>query len=555
MKTGTYKSLLVVGCLLAAMLVVGCASLDGSSRTPVGKYGALAVVDGKLVDSQGQQVVLRGMSSMGLQWYGGIVNRAAFTALAKDWEIDVFRLALYVGEDGYASKPGLKDLVKTGIQYAIQHGIYVIVDWHVHNPGNPNDPIYAGAGDFFTEIASEYGEYPNVIYEIMNEPNGNLSWKDDLKPYAEKIVATIRAVDPDNLIIIGSGTWSQDVDVAAADPVVGTNLAYSLHFYAGTHGEELRAKIDKALSLGVAIFSTEWGTSEANGTGGPYIDLAADWLDFLESRGISWVNWSLCNKNETSAALNGLIQGYDDELGPVVLQEEAPLAPTAMHPNGYEYWPEEQLSFSGRFVRARIKGVEPTVTQAEVDAANTAKPVDQPGEFAGLPWNFETGDRQGWSVAVDSPATVNLRVGPAETSALTFRYAWRVPGPSDPWNAAPRVTSSHINIPAEPIKGLVLDFYLEDKEMTGSIQVQPVIQSPEYGYWVQLGARTLNMGVGEPITGADGTALRKFHLDFPVNVRGGAFAPGSVMRNLVLITIGQNTTYSGIVMYDNIEFR
>jgi len=30
----------------------------------------------------------------------------------------------------------------------------------------------------------------------MNEPNGQLSWPEQLKPYAERMAATIRADDP-----------------------------------------------------------------------------------------------------------------------------------------------------------------------------------------------------------------------------------------------------------------------------------------------------------------------------------------------------------------------
>ena len=48
--------------------------------------------------------------------YGGVVNERAFTALVKDWGIDVVRLALHVGEGGYASDPSLKELVVRGVE-------------------------------------------------------------------------------------------------------------------------------------------------------------------------------------------------------------------------------------------------------------------------------------------------------------------------------------------------------------------------------------------------------------------------------------------------------
>ena len=69
-----------------------------------------------------------------------------------------------------------------GIDLALRDGLYVIVDWHVLSPGNPNDPLYQGADAFFAEVAKKYGKYPNIIYEIMNEPNGPLSWRRTSSP-------------------------------------------------------------------------------------------------------------------------------------------------------------------------------------------------------------------------------------------------------------------------------------------------------------------------------------------------------------------------------------
>ena len=139
-----------IAILLTIFTFLGCSSTTSTQLQskvdfiPV-KYGQLQVIGTQLCDVQGKPVQLKGMSTMGLQWYGGIVNKAAFTALAKDWQCDLIRLALYVGENGYATRPGLKDLVIKGVELAIQEGMYIIIDWHVLHPGNPNDPVYSGA--------------------------------------------------------------------------------------------------------------------------------------------------------------------------------------------------------------------------------------------------------------------------------------------------------------------------------------------------------------------------------------------------------------------------
>ena len=294
---------------------------------------------------------------MGLQWYGEVVNAKAFTALAKDWQADVVRLALYVGDGGYGKHPELKQLVWKGVELAVANGMYVIVDWHVLKPGNPNDPVYSGAQAFFDEVSRKFGKSPNILYEIMNEPNGELDWA-DLKPYAEKMVATIRANDPEGIILIGSGTWSQDVNLAAADPVAGKNLMYTFHFYAGSHGPALRSKVQEAIARGAAVFCSEWGTSEASGNGGPYLKAAEEWLAFLDRNLVSWVNWSLCDKSETSAALKSLATAMK-EGNKALADRESLLVPATMAPDGYAVWEPEALSASGAFVREHLRAPQP----------------------------------------------------------------------------------------------------------------------------------------------------------------------------------------------------
>merc|ERR1712224_633473 len=108
------------------------------------------------------------------------------------------------------------------------------------------------AMEFFSEMAQRYGHHPNVIFELFNEPT-NLDWSSDVKPYHEAVLGSIRK-HSDNLVILGSPTWSQDVDVACADRVYDVNAAYTLHFYAGSHGQALRDKATAAMSDGCALF-------------------------------------------------------------------------------------------------------------------------------------------------------------------------------------------------------------------------------------------------------------------------------------------------------------
>ncbi len=264
----------------------------------------LEVIGANLCDQEGNSVLLKGMSSHGLQWFGNYMNRSAIQWLRDDWRANLVRAAMYTdpAANGYIQNRSLKDKVNEIVQIAIDLGIYVIIDWHILNDNNPNTYKTEAIG-FFKEMANKWGSYPNVIYEICNEPNGNVTWERDLRPYAVEVINEIRKIDPDNIIIIGSGTWSQDIHQAADNPIEGRNLMYALHFYSGTHGQGLRDRITYAMGKNCAIFVSEFGTSQASGSGGVYVAETNQWLQFLADNKISWANWSLCDKSETSAAL------------------------------------------------------------------------------------------------------------------------------------------------------------------------------------------------------------------------------------------------------------
>ena len=220
-------------------------------------------------------------------------------------------MGVEVNLGGYLSdKSGQKAAIKRIIDAAIDEGIYVLVDWHSHYAENSKQD----AINFFKEIATEYGDYPNIIYEIYNEPLDDTPWNSVIKPYAEDVITEIRKIDPDNLIIVGTRTWSQRVDEAANNPItMDDNVAYTIHFYAGTHKNSIRNHVRTAVNKGVAVFATEWGMSRANGgtdslgNNDNFIGKSETntWLNFLDDNDISWINWSVFDKDEASAALDG----------------------------------------------------------------------------------------------------------------------------------------------------------------------------------------------------------------------------------------------------------
>ena len=273
------------------------------ANTPISIYGKLKVEGINIVGENGQVMQLKGISTHGLQWYPQYVNKDAFEYMRDEWGINVVRLAMYTDPNvGYTKE--IHNKVKEGIDYATELGLYVIVDWHILTDGNPNT-YKEQAIEFFKEIATEYKDNKNIIYEICNEPNGNVTWERDIKPYAEEVIKEIRQIDKDTIIICGTPTWSQDVDIVAKSPIKGyDNIMYSLHFYAATHTDWLRTRAQKALDSGLPIFVSEFGICDASGNGGIDYNQSEEWIKFLNENKISWVMWNLSNKQETSAIIS-----------------------------------------------------------------------------------------------------------------------------------------------------------------------------------------------------------------------------------------------------------
>lgn len=264
-------------------------------KTYVDMHGMLGTKGNRIVDQHGEAIQLKGMSLFWSQWSGQWWTPRAVSE-TKTWGATVIRAAMGVEMGGYLANPEIETArVRTIVDAAIAEGIYVIIDWHAHGQ-HREQAVY-----FFREMAREYRDTPNVIFEIWNEPI-NESWS-NVKGYAEAVIGAIRSEDAQQLVIVGSPSWSQRVDLAANDPVGYDDVAYAIHFYSATHRQGLRDTVQYALDSGVAIFATEWGTCDASGNG--YIDLAETkvWLDFLAKNQIGWANWSLHDKNESASAL------------------------------------------------------------------------------------------------------------------------------------------------------------------------------------------------------------------------------------------------------------
>ena len=266
---------------------------------PVKNHGQLKVQGTKLLDEKGNAVALHGMSFGWSCFHPRFYTAGSVAWLHKDWNCNVVRAAMGIEpKAGYKEDPvtAAKN-INTVVDAAIEEGIYVIIDWHSHNI-NLKEALV-----FFDEMAKKYTGHPNIIYELYNEPDYE-TWP-EVKEYAEKIIAVIRKHDSKNIILVGSPRWDQDIMLPANDPIKGyNNLMYTMHFYAGTHKQWLRNRTDSAMQKGLPIFVSESAGMEASGDG-PIDDV--EWkkfIDWMDERGLSWITWSVSDKNESCSVLN-----------------------------------------------------------------------------------------------------------------------------------------------------------------------------------------------------------------------------------------------------------
>jgi endoglucanase len=103
-----------------------------------------------------------------------------------------------------------------------------------------------------------------------------------------------------------------------------------MHFYAALHKQFLRDRCNHALGKGIPIFVSESGGMQATGDGPPDHVEWQRWIDGMHERQISWLTWSVADKNETCSML----------------------LPRA---SSYGGWSEEDLKESGRRTRSYLR--------------------------------------------------------------------------------------------------------------------------------------------------------------------------------------------------------
>lgn len=279
------------------------------------KYGKLEVDGRDLVGKSGTKVQLYGLSTHGMQWFGRYANFDTIASIQESFGNNIIRFAFYTSEDGYCDgnesrkKQMLEDLIE-GVDAATSLGLYVIIDWHMVGAEDVLDknPLtyLEESKEFFSYISNYYRNQNNILYEIMNEPNGSTTWS-DCKKYAEQVIPCIRK-NSDGIILVGNPRWTADLNSVMKDPLVGfDNIMYTYHFYAGDHRST--TQVEKAYDSGFPVFISEFGFMDSDGDGNLNLTSGENWKTVLDKRNISYVAWNISNSGGSASIFK---QGSDD---------------------------------------------------------------------------------------------------------------------------------------------------------------------------------------------------------------------------------------------------
>lgn len=215
--------------------------------------GPISVDGTKLVSENGQEVVLKGVAVVPpLFLREDNIDYEEYIGEVKSWGANVIRFPVYycVYE---RENENVWSEIDNVIQIVKQNSLVMILDFH--GIGYPPEETYhtgvTGEGmenifyyknewliSFWNEASRRYRDENTVtVYELFNEvkrsqsDNREVSWLRWKAFVEENLLSTIRANDPDKLVLVSGLDYAKDLSWASEYPVQGTNIAYKRTSY------------------------------------------------------------------------------------------------------------------------------------------------------------------------------------------------------------------------------------------------------------------------------------------------------------------------------------
>jgi aryl-phospho-beta-D-glucosidase BglC (GH1 family) len=345
-----------------------------------GTTQSIRVSGNHLIDAHGNTVQLRGVNVSGLEsvaiqgwspgnpWGGQTGDATPNWATIKTWGVNAVRLPLNeaswlslscvdvagigsVVTNGVskADAPGTtikadpggnyRAAVSAAVAGASAAGLYVILDLHWTAPASACPMAQNPMADadhsvaFWSSIASEFRGYPNVAFELFNEPYmywlapSTSDWAALLNgateteyvtggtPYEmalnwqisgmQQMVDAVRATGATNVILSSGANWAQDLSgwldnmpvdtlhqlaaVWHAYPTYGTTFGTAAYVQPN-YSPQIWADVKAIVAAGYPVVITEFGDQDSAGTTtSPFASNLLPWADL---NGVSYLGWA-----------------------------------------------------------------------------------------------------------------------------------------------------------------------------------------------------------------------------------------------------------------------
>jgi endoglucanase len=239
------------------------------------------------------------------------IKQAGFNSIRVPFN---YRLFVSEAEPQKLEGPGY-ELLDRVVDWSGREGLFVILDMHGAPGGQTGDNIDDSWGypflfqsaesqdltiSVWRTIAARYSKNATVLgYDLLNEPIAHYFENDNLNPKLEplyrRIVAAIRTVDRNHIILLGGARWNTNFTVFG--PPFDKQLAYTFHKYwmdvnqsAIQEYVNFRAKYDVPVWMGESGENTdEW---------------IASFRTLLESNNIGWCFWPYKKLDATSSVVS-----------------------------------------------------------------------------------------------------------------------------------------------------------------------------------------------------------------------------------------------------------
>ncbi|WP_269540001.1 glycoside hydrolase family 5 protein [Cerasicoccus fimbriatus] len=216
------------------------------------KTRQLGVMGNKVINSDYEPVLLRGVNIVSLEWSakGEKIHRSVKVAL-KEWNANVIRLPIIdsfwfgrgKGKQKSNDAEAYRKIVDDVVTMASGEGAYVILDLHRYGG------IKESAREFWLDAAARYANNPAVLFDLYNEPHG-ISWElwrngGEMKTKdkgtvqligMQDLLEAVRSTGARNIVIAGGTGYAYNLkgilDGYALEDQEGTyGLMYATHFY------------------------------------------------------------------------------------------------------------------------------------------------------------------------------------------------------------------------------------------------------------------------------------------------------------------------------------